>query len=288
MRFVAPAVAALVAVCSCTRAPEEMAEEMDGAIEDPCPELAYTEAAYLRVNSAEDAAALPRYTVIEGTFRVEDAAGLEDLSFLECLREVDGDFFIQSNPDLLDLAGLEALEFVDALAINDNPQLAKLTGLDALESVGSLYLEDNPVLASLEGISQLASADWISILRNDNLRTIGLRTLRTVGTIQVGYGQCLAAGEEPVPQGNAGLIELDGLEALEQYDVLRMSGNPNLVSIEGLIPALEGSEGPIFEVELNSSLPYGQIEVVEDALGTTLQTCGNLDEPEVCVCAAPD
>lgn len=236
----------------------------------------------LEVESLADAEALPPYTRIEGRLVVLGAPGLVDLRFLECL-EFASEMAIVSLPDLTSLAGLERLETVDDdgqyvghdLDIRGNPRLEDLDGLRNLKRAGGLTVSNNATLESLDGLQSLESAGEIWITENPSLETIGLRALQS-GDVHIGWIDCSTNG--PVARGNPGLIQIDGLDVLSEA-VKEVSGNPNLLSIEGL-PDI----GEWTSIELNASLPYADVVALDDVRSGEFLTCGNLDEPEPCIC----
>lgn len=269
------------------------AEEID--MGDPeCPELEWSDGASLRIESAEEALALPRYTRIDGHLRLVGVTDLTDLSFLECLREVNGNFTIISLPNLQSLAGLERLEKVShaswpfgTLVLHDNPKLESIDALANLRYASRLTIMQNPLLTSLEPLVGLESAGDIEIWGNDSLETLGLRQLRSVDWLAIGSTyDCdgFLELDETSVTGNAALTEIDGLDALESFGYFSIMGNHNLVSLNGLLHLVDAEmEG--FLVQFNSSLPYENILDVLTILGqSAYNVCSNLDDPKECSC----
>jgi hypothetical protein len=140
------ALAVLVSACGPTAIQDGEEDTTDEGGDPDCPELVWS-GGILKVESADQALALPRYTQIDGHLWVSNAAGITDLSFLECLREVNGDLIIRSLPDLQSLAGLEQLETVyhqtwpfGTLSIFDNPKLDSVDALANLHYVSHLRI----------------------------------------------------------------------------------------------------------------------------------------------------
>jgi hypothetical protein len=131
-------------------------------------------------------------------------------------------------------------------------------------------------------------SEGLSIVGNDSLQAVGLRSLEVAYEIQIGYAECLSAGVPVVPRGNAGLVELDAFDSLVQYGRIRIGGNQNLASIEPLRTTLVDSTGLLLQIEANPSLPLAHIHDVVSGLDASLETCENLDDPDPCICVAPE
>lgn len=262
---------------------------------EECPELVWNEDDVLSITTLEDAETLPLYTHIEGSLRVTGVAGLVDLGFLRCLTDADSVIIID-NPDLESLEGLERLvsitpssEDTGTMGVSRNARLRTLEGLSGLVSTPRFTVHDNPLLESLEGASALREvSNWLSIVGNDSLQTIGLRALEVADEIQIGYAECIDAGLPVVPRGNAGLVELDAFDSLVQSGRIRIGGNPNLASLEPLRTALVDSNGLWLQIEANPSLTLAHIQDVVAGLDANLHTCENLDDPAPCICVAPE
>jgi len=97
---------------------------------------------------------------------------LTNLSGLENLTSIGGQFFIQYNDALINLSGLEGLASIgNKLFIRNNDALINLTGLNNLASVGyKIQIYDNFSLTSLIGLESLINvASGINIDNNDAL-----------------------------------------------------------------------------------------------------------------------
>lgn len=268
--------------------------------EGECPELVWSDSdsaiPTLEVGSAADADVLPLYTRIDGNLAIRDAAGLVDLGFLACVTEIRGGLLILRNPDLVDLTGLGKLEAVnspwpeyDYVVIRENPALQNVDGLAGVEHVGSLTIEDNGSLKSLDGLASFRSADTVSVTGNEVLETVGLRALESVGELlRIGAIDCpnwdpdTEPAPAPVAEGNPALVEIDGLDALADFNRLSISGNAGLTSLEKLSANLMGASGLIVDIELNESLHHEQ--VLEAGLPGSVNSCGNLEDPQACEC----
>jgi len=91
------------------------------------------------------------------TIRIQYNDGLLNLSGLDALFSVDGEFII-SNNSITDVTGLSTLSFVRSLRITSNPNLTNLDGLSGLSNIeNSLSITSNPQLTSILGLSALSS-----------------------------------------------------------------------------------------------------------------------------------
>jgi|GEM_PF-5817878 len=263
-----------------------------------CPELTWADPDVntLRVTTASEADTLPHYTHIEGHLSIKEIPGKTDLSFLECLQEVEGQIGI-NGLDLQSLAGLERLERVEVAAgtwppgkieVWGNPKLTSVDGLSGLTHVDRLVVRGNPLLVSLEGLSALETAQSIVIEDNDALTTVGLRALKSVEGISISPFSCESASGIPVRPiyGNNNLVEFDGLDSLETFEEIVIAGNENLKSIEGLSHLSSATGLHLITLVQNTSLPYAHIIEFEQQLGYELGgwVCGNSDDPKPCIC----
>jgi hypothetical protein len=87
---------------------------------------------------------------------------ITDLSPLNSIERIRGDFYILGNPLMTQLHGLENLKLVEGLtmAINLNESLTVISGLNNLESIGKvIYIGNNPALVNYCGLANLFETD---------------------------------------------------------------------------------------------------------------------------------
>lgn len=158
-----------------------------------------------------------------------------DLSPLESLRSIDGDFFIGIYPALqaLDEAALDAW-FAETARIEEIVNagwLTSLAGVEALEQVGALTIAgiSAPNLEAFESLRRMsgdvagAGAGALSITRANNLVDLsGLDDVRGIHWLQL--------------DDNASLESLDGLQVSSQMDYIWLRGSPRLSDVDALAP----------------------------------------------------
>ncbi|MEM9329362.1 MAG: T9SS type A sorting domain-containing protein [Bacteroidota bacterium] len=171
------------------------------------------------------------------------------------LKAINISLIIQNNPQLHTLEGLDNLRRVGwEVIICNNSSLTSLEGLTSLESVptrgrfgyrdsGKLTICDNPVLRDLRGLDSLRYAHGLEILNNDNLQTLhGLDALQKIGTGKIPssafYRRHLGSLWDLTGvnvSGNPSLISMEGLQSVDSIGgSILIAENPNLHSLEGL------------------------------------------------------
>ncbi len=164
----------------------------------------------LQGNGITDLSDLQNISSIGGDFTIVDCSNLTTLSGLENLTAVSGDFIIENNDNLTNLSGLDNLTSIDrTLAITDNNGLTDLSGLSSLTFVGSsLDITNNDGLINLSGLENLTTIEFTLVIKdNDSLTSLSaLNNLTTIGDINVAN-------------------DINGIE---------IDNNPNLVSLSGL------------------------------------------------------
>lgn len=147
--------------------------------------------------------------------------GISDLSGLNGVTSIDGNFYIAGNPGLTSLSGLESLISIGGyLYIEENTALINLSGLDGLTSIGlSLMIYNNNNLSSLTGLESLSFiGGGLSISSNDALLHIeGLGSLISLkGNLFIVQNQALTT-----------LTGLDNINA-DSISTLNILGNSSL------------------------------------------------------------
>ncbi len=115
-------------------------------------------------NTEGELASLASINIVTGNLRIENVAGVTDLSVLEGLVRVDGHLFVLTNPALtsVDLPNLEDIGL--SLFVDGNPALSGFD-LPALDSIGErFYSSRNPLLPQSEiddVVAQVSAAEGI-------------------------------------------------------------------------------------------------------------------------------
>jgi len=146
----------------------------------------------------------------------------EDLSDLHCLTSVSGGLEIYNSNNLESLRGLERLAYLhDGLRLKYNYNLASLRGLDSLDALGNFTIVRNTQLVDLSGLEHIHSAD---IILQD---LTGLVSLSGIGNL-TRFGLTIA----DCPQ----LTDLTGIGFPDYASIIYITGNDELLSLEGLEP----------------------------------------------------
>jgi len=205
-----------------------------------------------------DIAGLANCRRINRDLTINNVSGLTDLTGLENLQEVGGTLSIANNPTLESLKGLSGLRTVYTLSITNNKTLRSITPLISLRSARSIEISQNTALTSLRGLDGLSSGGGLTLSGNtslsdlhglDNLSDYSLsisdNSLRSLaGLEQLRYASALYVRNEPF------LMDVTGLYSLTSVDVLKIIGNPALLSLHGLENVREGSVA----IESNANL----------------------------------
>ena len=144
---------------------------------------------------------------------------LADLSDLQSLTVVGGEFVILSNAQMVSL-NLPSLGSIGSMTLA-NERLLRLD-LDAHPTVTGTLILGNADLQSLDGLQGVVSLDAIEMTHNDALTSLsGLDNLETADTIELTW--------------NESLINLNGLEALNEVTTeLLIVQNNRLVDVDAL------------------------------------------------------
>ncbi|MCY1058836.1 hypothetical protein [Nannocystis sp. SCPEA4] len=244
------------------------------------------------------------------------APALPDPAFLyiagEALTDLDGfaalegasapqglQILLHELPVLTDAGGLKAFAATEGplrIALWDLPALADASGLDPLAAAGG------PIDVELWGLPVLTRfvwpgpLDWLHIrdaaalqeldlpavtamrelsLENTGLTSLaGLAALRSVSGLLY-LGPCRGGGV-------GGIVDLHGLEGLEQVWIVHVEGNPALSALTGLSTALRAEQAFI---RANPQLPNEAAQAWLDAAlmvapGHYSEACENLGGPE--------
>lgn len=157
------------------------------------------------------------YKTISGNLIINYTNGVEDLSELKNLEEVNG-VFIRYNDDLKSLKGLEnimTLEFLEieynlqlislsgldnvsevaeSFILSENDQLENLIGLDNLNKIGTqLFISNNSELTTLSGLDNLSESQQILVLNNNKLAVLdGLDNVLIAPDVRIDSNELLS------------------------------------------------------------------------------------------------
>jgi hypothetical protein len=176
----------------------------------------------LAVEVITDLSPLSGLETVGGDFIIE-YTGLEDLTGLSSLQEVDGYVEIWENTDLKSLEGLSSLSTVIGLEIAYNPGLQDLGHFSSLTHIDyELVIIGNPQLFDLTGLSALQRVPVLVFIENNNLQTLdGLSALTRIDEVLFIFF-------------NRSLVDLDGLSGLKSCGFLEIMLNPMLENVDGL------------------------------------------------------
>jgi len=171
-------------------------------------------------------------TLQEIDYFVVKNSNIIDLSGLENLVSVTGNFTIEFNDNLTSLSGLENIEELGSLRINSNENLTTISQLSNLEAINeSLSISGNPALVnlsglencSLDGVSNGTGNVYLSIVNNDALTSLeGIpNPFEIDGNLNISF--------------NANLVNFDALSNLTRIkSTCNISHNLSLNSLESL------------------------------------------------------
>lgn len=173
------------------------------------------------------------YSAVRGDLRIVGGE-IQDLSALDCLIEVDGDFTLGAQPEEAPLDRLERVS--GALRIIQTP-IASVS-LPALIQVGSLEVEANPALTGLSapGLVQLKA---LVLTQNPRLTQVELPPLDlseglAISKTALRHPPRTRSASRIALEGNPSMVGVDGLEGIQSTSELVLTDNPSLRSLAGL------------------------------------------------------
>ncbi|MFA7650754.1 MAG: choice-of-anchor L domain-containing protein, partial [Flavobacteriaceae bacterium] len=154
---------------------------------------------------------------------IVEGEDITDLTGLNSLVNVGGDFTIQSNPSLNELNGLNNLSAVNGnFNIIDNPALSEIAGFSSLNQIdGHFWLKDLPSLAVLSGFTSLNHIGNEFWIQNTELQN--LDSLESI----VSIGGKLALEDNPSMNNISGLSNINPETILGELG-LYITNNPSL------------------------------------------------------------
>ncbi len=179
-----------------------------------------------------------------------ELSNISDLTPLESLNRIDGDFTIYRNGELSNTLGLGNIEDIGSnLIIGENPILISVSDLNNITSVqNDLSINENPLLEDMEGLSNITNVSGNLFFYNNpltpnlnwmrNLSSIGkdlyiggCKLIRTLN----GLNSLRNVGPYITIENNELLENLNGLENLiATIEVLKINNNASLLNIADL------------------------------------------------------
>ena len=164
----------------------------------------------------------PCYSAIAGNLTIS-GADITDLSPLNNITSVSGDFYIKDNTLLTNVGGLSSLANVGKLFIQTNPVLNDLSAFSNLTSCTQLWIIKNISLTNLIGFSGLTSLIVLNLTDNFNLiSTEGFPNLTHISSLAI--------------ISQLELTNLDGFFSLTSINATRVTNNPKLTGLDALSP----------------------------------------------------
>lgn len=181
----------------------------------------------LEITDATERASVDCVEEVTGDLKIGPTTSLKDLQWLTKLRHVGGTLYVVGNLGLESLSGLEQLEDVDWIHLRRNEELAELGGLAGLGYVDRITITDNDSLVDLDGFPEGLSPSLLEVSNNDGLLTLS------------GLPVFLSPGDGPFEievEDNPVLADLHGLSdcCSQQQVALTVTQNPTLDDLEGL------------------------------------------------------
>lgn len=204
-------------------------------------------------------------TVIRG-------ADITNLDGLSQVTKVIGDLVIEYNDNLTSLDGLHNIDTVThAVHVRENPVLTDLQGLSSLTWTEDLKINNNPLLVNLRGLEKVNYIGLLFIGNNGNLESVdgleGLTDGRVGGSYFYGFINADISG-------NPNLVSLEGLSNYQDPGQWSIRGNNALTNIDGLRNAV-----PCLTVLAVTDNP--QLSVCNNNLTCTMYGFGNYYYPSI-------
>ncbi len=223
--------------------------------------------------------ALDGKEIISGRLTISDYFG--DLSFLNNIRVIKGDFNLTNCPRISDLTFISRLEVVEGIVrLEFNHDLVSLKGLENLDSAGSFSVYDNHRDLDVSAIADIRVTGGFrlaSLARNVQTPFLNIRILSGDFTIQENPGltdlSCLP-NLEKVGGGiyilsNDTLSSLQGLNSLTRVDgFFRIVYNGDLRGLDGLssLKTVGGELTINGNLKLESLNALSQLESVQNII----------------------
>lgn len=242
---------------------------------------ATTEATGLASEGSSDTSSVPPggcpTQPLEGSFTATNDSELEQL---RGVTDVTDDLTISG---VTQLDALQCLRSIGGHLRISSTELTDLTGLESLSRAQDVTVATNAALTSFDGLGILEVESVLSVFGNDALEVLRLEHLSSAAAVAI--GQCVGTGGV----GNAVIeIELPALALGDGIGVLKISANYWLTSLD-LVLEVSASIGALI-LENNEMLDgpataQAWVGAGNDAIN--VQTCGNLNDVEPCMCPAP-
>jgi len=197
-------------------------------------------------NSLVDLKGLDSYTTSNGNFSIGTCEKLISLDGLEKMLFISGVVLLANNPKLTDLSAWKNLVgFSDEVFINNNESLASVNCFNKIQQLEGIELKDNKVLTDLGGFNNINSLKFITINNNDllhdlspfnNIESLDYLNIESSNSITDLQGFCNLKSIKEVLTifNNPKLVDLTGLEKLNNLGYLSINKNDFLSSLKGL------------------------------------------------------
>jgi len=192
----------------------------------------------------------PLNSLVEVTGDVSINVGNTQMSDIDCLKTVGGDFRMQSSSNLTSITGFRSLQSVgENFSIINNNALNRVNGFPSLESVGADFsVAGNDNLVSIGGFNNLKTVGDDAFLANEsdleyisgfqNLMSIGgdLRISDSQSLKRIdGFRSLISIGNDFQIFANEGPASIHAFPLLESLgDDLTIWGNPDLLGLGSL------------------------------------------------------
>ena len=162
---------------------------------------------HVRIESAEDLAAVAGFTEVTGILEIMNSQHLVCLDALACLEVVGRDVRIQDNAALRSTEGLSALREIGEapggggdwsgdIVIAHNAVLERLAGFSVQEVFRQVVISENPSLRTVSGFRELRDVPSLWVTHNPSLESVvGLRGIEEVYGCYVSFNESLCSTE---------------------------------------------------------------------------------------------
>jgi hypothetical protein len=143
---------------------------------------------------SENLSGLESLVTVAGDFVIDRCPRLTSLAGLKSLQKVGGTFTLQYLGMLSTIVGPQNLATVGRLSIFENPQLLNLDGLASLTSVDVVYIFSCNSLVSVAGLRKISKVSELTVLFNPVLRDLGLTSLISItSNLEISFNSALSS-----------------------------------------------------------------------------------------------
>jgi len=194
-----------------------------------------------------DLSLLEGLAIVKGEFRIGDTSNLESLLGLENLKYIGQHLLIMGNDKLLNISHLNNINFIERrIIVQSNRVLQNINGFENITSLEGVQISFNESITDLNGLNNLEYCeDVILISQNENLKNIfTFQKVKQVDFLTIENNNSLTdlRGFDSLTTINGSfnlsyndkLVSLTGIEKLTSIQRLVIGGNNSLLNIEGL------------------------------------------------------